>query len=207
MLSWTFIALVCGYVGIQLVAATGVFTRQITPGGTRVVGHQLSPHSGAFSAISIQSTWFGMSHAPTIELTLTLPDGSQHRASIDDDSSRFIPDVGRPRPWDAASIALWLTDLGLDAQSEPLAFEAQALGVHVDALLKGGDPQDLEHMLGGFTVTQSLTHSVSGPTYYERNRLALATAYVLILAGYVAGLVWIIRRRRRLLHPPPDAPR
>jgi len=225
ILAWTYLILIIGLIAPTFVG--GIFLARTTSAaamaGPQVWTTPLTPASAAYTQISIASSSniSAGGGASDITLTLTLSDGSNHKLQLDpaNDSYTTTDPLGLttpPAPFDKTSIPAWFTAAGLSAADNQITAEADELTSIVQAIMITPFVQpssmSLKHLTPGpptFSGATGFSPSGSTPTwaYYL---FAAALAALLI---WIAGIVFIVIRRRKLLFEPeppplpiPDAP-
>jgi hypothetical protein len=200
LLGWTFLCFIGGYVAIQVIAMTGIFTSPSTPSRTLYDWSQgLTPESGAFRSFAVTVSADTTKHVQPIEIELVTVDGRKHTLSLDTDAMELSGKELHPVAWASDELTAWFDDAGVPSEDPAVAAEVAELGGFLDTIAHtpGRNPTGQLRHFGSHHVWN--TQATAGPIGYAPNRFAMGAAYLGVLAVYILGIVWIVLRRRRML--------
>ncbi|MBK7403214.1 MAG: hypothetical protein IPJ41_00935 [Phycisphaerales bacterium] len=205
ILAWTFLCLcacyVIGTVSMLFVGASQAFTAAAS---TTTWQQSLRPSGGAYQSLVLTYDSDFQSIQTPINLTLTLQDGSEHELSIDPGLRKVRGLQDGESDFGDDTLVTWYGEAGLDTADPQIAAAAREAGRVVDlTMLSPGSAFNTnlaQHTsqfvpLGGFSASQSASGMVT-------TGLAVLAGLLVILVVYIVGIVWIVRRRKRLLGTP-----
>jgi len=195
IIAWTFLCGLVAYLGV-MGAFMWSFSGRMT---SAVSGWQqtLTPGSGAYRSLTVDFESDGMTISGETELVLTMTDGATHPLTIDP-AMQVYGVGGRVVEWSADTIGEWYREIGLDTTDRAVAAEAAEVSRFIDLLNMSPSSAynpNLVHHRSGLTVSGGIT---AAPDPLKYGLVLLGALGVLALA-YILGLLFIVRRRRRLL--------
>lgn len=210
ILGWTLVMLMIGIVGMYVVAMLS-FTRSMTTvaNTTSTITKTFTPGSLAYKFVRFDGTQgFDQDGSiNTIELVLTKSDYTISKFELDVSSLTYTVDIGEgpgeSSSFRADSISVWFEDSGLDIADPKVANEITDLGSVVDFAII--TPLGLSNIASLTTSFPTQTPTVFGsgrattsPGTTNEALIAVITGIVMF-AVWIGGIVWIVRRRSRLL--------
>lgn len=206
ILAWTYIAGVAAYITFTIgIITVGFGTGFMGTGGfTTGWSNNLTPFSGHYQSFEIiYDTDFA---TITSDITLTLVDnsGTLHTINLDP-NTRFVTGLTTedPSTWSPTTVETFFAETGLDTKDPQVVAEADEITKEIDLAIRS--PRNAmngslltHHSTNATTVASSSGPAPFGGTLGPPPAVWLATAVVGI-ALYLLGILFIVRRRRRLL--------
>lgn len=223
--AWTYlIGVVC--VGIPALFGGIFMVRSATTAmssGPQTWTTPLAPASGAYPSATIATTslmGMGSSAATDITITLALSDGSAHTFQLDPATNSYTTtdpqgSTTAPSPYSSTAISTWFTTAGLNTADPKIAAEADELEAVVNIVQISPLVQPSTMSLKAFTAGPLSYTGGAGQVFSSGPDpnpwlIALLVGGIVLFVIWLAGLWFIITRRRRLLaeaaQPRPAAP-
>lgn len=223
--AWTYL------MGVVCVAVPALFggifmvrsTTTAMTSGPQTWTTPLTPASGAYTSATIATTslmGMGASAATDITITLALSDGSAHTFQLDPATNSYTTTdpqgaTSVPAPYSTTAISTWFAAAALNTADPKIAAEADELETVVKFLQISPFVQPSTMSLKTFTAGPPSYTGGAGQVFSSGPNpdpwlIALAIGALVAFVVWLAGLWFIITRRRRLLaepaQPRPPAP-
>lgn len=205
ILAWTFLWSLLGYFGLMATFMFIGFSAAMGGGNTITSWtHTLTPNSPLYASVELEYESDWQSLAAPMTVVLTLNDGSEHEIAVDPGPMTLAGLEAGEQPWNAALVETWFAEAGLDVGDPAVRAHAAEIGRVVDLTLMSPDSGYSMNLTqhggnlmptGGFAAgaTGMQSNSILDSGYFWLAAAALA------LAVYVLGIVFMVRRRRKLL--------
>ena len=203
ILAWTFLCGTGGYLVFSVVVFSVVFrTGFYVANSTNSWKQQLTPASGTYQSVTVDYESDFRSLTDVVDIELVLADGTTRALALDPTTEQVEGEDSQLTVWGSGTLEDWFAESGLDITDPALAVEAAEVGRYIDLLLMSpstGTTSTFNHHTPNLTFV-STTATAQSAARMSRAGYAVIAAIVVSAVVYVVGVVWIVHRRRKLIH-------